>query len=138
MRYSLAPTEFRTPDRPARNKSLHPLNHLISMSQRGEELPQPQQIHNLPHTECSGVYIQVYHKEAKDCPSHNRYIFHHIQDVLVFTSDFALTSALTWARCTGPPADRRPRGTLLQARHPAASDPVPGLCCAGAQADKEA
>ena len=41
VRYSLAPTEFRTPDRPARNKSLNPLSHRISISQRGEELPQP-------------------------------------------------------------------------------------------------
>ena len=56
-RNSLAPTEFRTPDRPARNEPLHPLSHQISTSQRGEELPQPQPMNISPHTGCSGIYI---------------------------------------------------------------------------------
>ena len=61
-----------------------------------------------------------------------------MQSAVVFTSDFALTSAPTWARCTDPPADPRPRETLLRVHHRAASDPVRSLCCAGAQADMAA
>jgi len=60
--YSLAPTEFRTPDRPARNEPLNPLSHHINISQRREELPQPQPIHPIhisPQTGCSGIYIRL-------------------------------------------------------------------------------